>query len=58
MRIDLVARTSDGNIAFFFEEAPCYGDDYTKGYCMVYLCLTVEEITEGKYMSAKVGVGK
>ena len=39
----------DGNIAFFFEEAPCYGDDYTKGYCMVYLCLSVEDVTEGKY---------
>ena len=39
----------DGNVAFFFEEAPCYGDDYTKGYCMVYLCLSVEEITGGKY---------
>ena len=48
----------DGNIAFFFEEAPCYGDDYTKGYCMVYLCLTVEEITAGKYLSANAGVGK
>ena len=48
----------DGHIAFFFEEAPCYGDDYTKGYCMVYLCLTVEEITEGKYSGAKVGVEK
>ena len=39
----------DGNIAFFFEEAPCYDDDYTKGYCMVYLCLSVEDVTEGKY---------
>ena len=45
---------ADGNIAFFFEEAPCYGDDYTKGYCMVYLCLSVEEVTEGKYS----GVGE
>jgi sialidase-1 len=43
----------DGNVAFFFEEAPCYEDDYTKGYCMVYLCLSVEEITEGKYSSVK-----
>jgi hypothetical protein len=39
----------DGNVAFFFEEAPCYADDYTKGYCMVYLSLSVEEITKGKY---------
>ena len=29
------------------------GDDYTKGYCMVYLCLSVEEITEGKYFRVK-----
>ena len=43
----------DGNIAFFFEEAPCYGDDYTKGYCMVYLNLSVEEITAGQYVGAK-----
>jgi sialidase-1 len=40
----------DGNVAFFFEEAPCYADDYTKGYCMVYLSLSVEEITKGKYL--------
>lgn len=39
----------DGKIAFFFEEAPCYGDDHTKGYCMVYMPLTVEEITKGNY---------
>ena len=43
----------DGNIAFFFEEAPCYGDDYTKGYCMVYLCLSIEEITGGQYWGVK-----
>ena len=48
----------DGNIAFFFEEAPCYGDDYTKGYCMVYLNLTIEEITEGKYSGVNAGTGK
>ena len=39
----------DGNIAFFFEEAPCYGDDYTKGYSMVYLPLSLEEITNNNY---------
>ena len=40
---------NDGRIAFFFEEAPCYGDDQAKGYCMVYAPLTIEEITGGKY---------
>ena len=40
---------NDGKIAFFFEEAPCYGDDYTKGYSMVYIPLTVEEITNNNY---------
>ena len=39
----------DGKIAFFFEEAPCYGDDQAKGYCMVYSPLTIEEITGGNY---------
>ena len=41
----------DGKIAFFFEEAPCYGDDQAKGYCMVYTPLTIEGITKGKYFS-------
>ena len=41
----------DGKIAFFFEEAPCYGDDYAKGYSMVYTPLTIEGITKGKYFS-------
>ena len=41
----------DGKIAFFFEEAPCFGDDHTKGYCMVYLPLTIEQITKNKYFS-------
>ena len=40
---------NDGRIAFFFEEAPCYGDDQAKGYCMVYVPLTIEEITNGAY---------
>ena len=42
---------NDGKIAFFFEEAPCYGDDYTKGYSMVYVPLTVEGITNCNYFS-------
>ena len=52
----------DDKIAFFFEEAPCYGDDQAKGYCMVYLPLTIENITKGNYfspntdLSAKVAV--
>ena len=41
----------DGKIAFFFEEAPCYGDDQAKGYCMVYMPLTIENITKGNYFS-------
>lgn len=41
----------DGKVAFFFEEAPCYGDDYAKGYSMVYLPLTIESITKGNYFS-------
>jgi hypothetical protein len=36
-------------VAFFFEEAPCFGDDQAKGYCMVYVPLTIEEITNGAY---------
>ena len=44
-----MALQADGQIAFFFEEAPCYGDDQAKGYCMAYVPLTIEEITGGKY---------
>lgn len=41
----------NGEIAFFFEEAPCYGDDHTKGYSMVYVPLTIEEITKNQYFA-------
>ena len=41
----------DGRIALFFEEAPCYGDDHTKGYSMVYMPLTIEQITKSNYFS-------
>ena len=41
----------DGRIAFFFEEAPCYQNEYKYGYCMVYMPLTIEEITKNKYFS-------
>ena len=44
----------DGKVAFFFEEAPCYGDDYTKGYSMVYVPLTIEEITKNNYSTPEV----
>ena len=44
----------DGKIAFFFEEAPCFGDDQAKGYCMVYTPLTIEQITNNKYFSPDV----
>ncbi|MBR4128129.1 MAG: hypothetical protein IKT92_01500, partial [Bacteroidaceae bacterium] len=46
-----MALQNDGKIAFFFEEAPCYGDDRAKGYCMVYVPLTIESITKGNYFS-------
>ena len=49
-----MALQQDGKIAFFFEEAPCYGDDYTKGYCMVYVPLTIEEITKNNYTTPEI----
>ncbi len=48
---------ADGRIGFFFEEAPCYGDDYTKGYCMVYTPLTIEKITGSNYFSPNAELG-
>ena len=47
---------NDGKIAFFFEEAPCFGDDQAKGYCMVYAPLTIEAITKGNYKTPE-GIG-
>ena len=47
-----VTLQKDGKVALFFEEAPCYGDDNTKGYSMVYVPLTTEQITGGKYFSS------
>ena len=41
----------NGEIALFFEEAPCYGDDHTKGYSMVYVPLTIEEATDGAFLN-------
>ena len=46
-----MALQEDGKIAFFFEEAPCYADRNDWGYCMVYMPLTIEEITKGNYFS-------
>ena len=48
-----VTMQPDGKIALFFEEAPCYADNYEKGYCMVYLPLTIENITKGNYFSPR-----
>ena len=42
---------ANGEIALFFEEAPCYGDDHTKGYSMVYVPLTIEEITGENFLN-------
>ena len=41
----------NGEIALFFEEAPCYADNYEKGYSMVYVPLTIEEITGENFLS-------
>ena len=41
----------DGRIAFFFEEAPCYADRNDWGYSMVYMPLTIEQITKSNYFS-------
>ena len=49
-----MALQDDGKIAFFFEEAPCFGDDQAKGYCMVYVPLTIGEITNGAYKGNEV----
>ena len=52
-----MALQNDGKIAFFFEEAPCYGDDQAKGYCMVYVPLTIEQITNNNYLTPEVAGG-
>ena len=53
-----MALQADGCVAFFFEEAPCYGDDQAKGYSMVYIPLTIEEITEGSYSTPETAGGE
>ena len=47
---------ANGEIALFFEEAPCYGDDHTKGYSMVYVPLTIEEITGENFLNPNADV--
>ena len=47
---------ANGEIALFFEEAPCYGDDHTKGYSMVYVPLTIEEITKDNFLNPNADV--
>lgn len=51
-----MALQENGEIALFFEEAPCYGDDNTKGYSMVYVPLTIEEITENNFLNPNADV--
>lgn len=49
-----MALQDDGKIAFFFEEAPCYDDNYAKGYSMVYMPLSIETITNNNYSTPEV----
>ena len=53
-----MALQADGCVAFFFEEAPCYGDDQAKGYSMVYIPLTIEEITKDSYSTPETAGGE
>ena len=46
----------NGKIALFFEEAPCHNDDATYGYSMVYVPLTIEEITENNFLNPNADV--
>ena len=51
-----MALQANGEIAFFFEEAPCHNDDNTYGYSMVYVPLTIEEITENNFLNPNADV--
>lgn len=53
-----VTLQKDGKIGLFFEEAPCYGDNYTKGYSMVYVPLTIENITKGNYFAPSTNLNE
>ena len=46
----------NGEIAFFFEEAPCYADNHEKGYSMVYVPLTIEEITNNNFLNPNADI--
>ena len=47
---------ANGEIALFFEEAPCHNDDATYGYSMVYVPLTIEEITNNNFLNPNADV--
>ncbi len=51
-----MALQANGEIAFFFEEAPCYADNHEKGYSMVYVPLTIEEITNNNFLNPNAEV--
>ena len=51
-----MALQENGEIALFFEEAPCHNDDNTYGYSMVYVPLTIEEITENNFLNPNADV--
>ena len=51
-----MALQENGEIAFFFEEAPCYADNHEKGYSMVYVPLTIEEITNNNFLNPNADV--
>ncbi len=51
-----MALQENGEIAFFFEEAPCHNDDNTYGYSMVYVPLTIEEITNNNFLNPNADV--
>ena len=47
---------ANGEVALFFEEAPCHNDDATYGYSMVYVPLTIEEITKNNFLNPNADV--
>ncbi len=46
----------NGEVALFFEEAPCHNDDATYGYSMVYVPLTIEEATANAFLNPNADV--
>ena len=47
---------ANGEVALFFEEAPCHNDDATYGYSMVYVPLTIEEATGDAFLNPNADV--